>query len=340
MTRLLFIFLDGVGIGESVDSNPFFAAQSAFLPFYTTDNTGQRLPDGAPVKAIDATLGVDGLPQSATGQTSLFTGENIPAMLNGHKGSYPDKTMRRIIKEKNLLSRLRNKNLNARYINVYPFYAKLFTYPHVDIDADGSFLFSEKFPPLFKKRISVTTCMSIANRLTPFDETDIIRENALYQDYSNLSLIHDLEEAQKSGKLDGLLKEAALPGLPPSPPPTLPLFSPGKAAEILFKASQKYDFLLYEYFQTDVFGHRNTFAERVRLVRQLDRLLGRLISLLDKERDTLLITSDHGNLEDGAALTHTRNPVPLVVWGNRAHELRESIHSLVDVTPALERFFA
>jgi bisphosphoglycerate-independent phosphoglycerate mutase (AlkP superfamily) len=64
-----------------------------------------------------------------------------------------------------------------------------------------------------------------------------------------------------------------------------------------------------------------------------------LISLLDKERDTLLITSDHGNLEDGAALTHTRNPVPLVVWGNRSHELRESIHSLVDVTPALEKFF-
>ncbi|MCX6583274.1 MAG: sulfatase-like hydrolase/transferase [Candidatus Aminicenantes bacterium] len=336
MTRILFIFLDGVGIGGSADNNPFFAAKSAFLPFYTANNTGQRLPDGAPIKAIDATLGVDGLPQSATGQTSLFTGENIPAMVNGHKGSYPDKTMRRIIKEKNLLSRLRNKNLDARFINVYPFYAQLFTYPHIDIEADGSFLFSEKFPPLFKKRISVTTCMSIANRMTPFDETDIIRENALYQDYSNLSLIHSLEEAQKSGKLNGLLKDAAVPG---QPPPTLPLFSPGKAAEILFKASQKYDFLLYEYFLTDVFGHRNTFAERVRLVRQLDRLVGRLISLLDKKRDTLLITSDHGNLEDGAALTHTRNPVPLVVWGNRSHELRENIHSLVDVTPALEKFF-
>lgn len=320
-------------MGESADSNPFFAAQSAFLPFYTANNTEQHLPDGTPVKAIDATLGVDGLPQSATGQTSLFTGENIPAMLNGHKGSYPDRTMRRIIKEKNLLSRLRNKKLNARYINVYPFYAQLFTQPYVDIHEDGSFHFSEEFPSLFKKRISVTTCMSIANRLTPFDETDIMGENALYQDYSNLSLIHSLEEAQKSGKLNGLLKEAALPGLPP-----LPLFSPEKAAEILFKASQKYDFLLYEYFQTDVFGHRNTFAERIQLVQHLDRLLGRLISLLDKERDTLLITSDHGNLEDGVTLAHTRNPVPLVVWGNRGHELRESIHSLVDVTPAIERF--
>ncbi len=334
MARLIFIFLDGVGIGESVDCNPFFAAQSAFLPFYTANNTEQHLPDGTPIKAIDATLGVDGLPQSATGQTSLFTGENIPALLNGHKGSYPDKTMRQIIREKNLLSRLRNKNLNARYINAYPFYAQLFTYPHIDICADGSFLFSEKFPPLFKKRISVTTCMSIVNRLLPFDETDIICENALYQDYSNLSLIHSLEEIQKSGKQNSLLKEVALTGLPP-----LPLFSPEKAAEILFKASQRYDFLLYEYFQTDVFGHRNTLVGRIHLVRQLDGLMGRLISLLDKKRDTLLITSDHGNLEDGATLAHTRNPVPLVVWGNRCHELRENIHSLVDITPALERFF-
>ncbi|MDQ1353647.1 MAG: Metalloenzyme protein [Acidobacteriota bacterium] len=337
MKRLLFIFLDGVGIGDKVHSNPFFTAQSAFLPFYTVNSTEQCLPDGTPVKAINATLGVEGIPQSATGQTSLFTGENIPALLNEHKGSYPDKTMRRILKEKNLLSLLRYKNLNARYINAYPFHAQLFTQPHIDIHEDGSFHFSEEFPALFKKRISVTTCMSIVNELTPFDENDITHENALFQDYSNLSLVQGLEEAQKSGKLNDLLKTAAFPGILP---PSLPVFSPEKAGEILFNVSQKYDFLLYEYFQTDVYGHRNTFSERVQLVQQLDRLLGRLISLMDKERDTLLITSDHGNIEDGVTLAHTRNPVPLVVWGNRTHELRESIDSLVDVTPAIERFFS
>jgi hypothetical protein len=338
MKRLLFIFLDGVGIGDRVDSNPFFAAQTVFLPFYSDSNREQSLslPDGAPIKIIDATLGVAGIPQSATGQTSLFTGENIPALLNEHKGSYPDKTMRCILRGKNLISRLRNKNLDARYINAYPFHAELFSQPHVDILEDGSFHFSEEFPPLFKKRISVTTCMSIANRFTPFDEYDIIREEALFQDYSNLSLIQGLEEAQRLGKLDDLLKTASKPG---QRPPSLPMFSPEKAAEILFKASQKYDFLLYEYFLTDLYGHRNTFSERVQLVQQLDRLLGRLLSHMDKERDTLLITSDHGNIEDGATRAHTRNPVPLVVWGNRDHELRESIESLVDVTPALERFF-
>ncbi len=335
MRRVLFIFLDGVGIGENLETNPFFVAQSAFLPFYRENGIVPGLPDGTLVKPIDATLGVDGLPQSATGQTSLFTGQNIPALLNGHKGSYPDKTMRQIIKAQNILSRLRKKNHNARFINVYPFYAQLFTQPHVDIHDDGNFHFSEEFPPLFKKRISVTTCMSIVNHLPPFNETDIINENAIYQDYSNVSLNQMLREAQmgQEGRLKSL-KERVFTGVP-----ALPEFSPGKAAEILFNASQRFDFLLYEYFQTDLFGHRHTFTERVQLIQQLDRFFGRLISLLDKERDTLLITSDHGNLEDGTTLAHTRNPVPLVVWGNRSRELRESIHSLVDVTPSIEKLF-
>lgn len=333
MKRLIFIFLDGTGIGKNIESNPFFMAKSAFLPFYT--NNELQMPDGTPVKPIDATLGVDGLPQSATGQTSLFTGENIPALLNGHKGSYPDKTMRQIIKTKNLISRLRNKNVNARFINAYPFYGQLFAQYHVDINDDGSFHFSEEFPPIFKKRISVTTCMNIVNQLIPFTESDIVHENALYQDYSNLSLIQMLKEIQATGKLKNVPKDMVLP----SGMPTLPQFSPEKAAEILFGSSQKFDFLLYEYFQTDVFGHRHTFTERVQLIQQLDRLIGRLISLLDKTRDTLLITSDHGNLEDGTTLAHTRNPVPLAVWGNKSHEIRENINSLVDVTPTIERFF-
>ena len=76
------------------------------------------------------------------------------------------------------------------------------------------------------------------------------------------------------------------------------------------------------------------------LVKKLDRLIGKLLSHLDIERDTLLITSDHGNLEDGTHRAHTLNPVPLVAWGNKSNELRENIHSLTDVAPAIEYFFS
>jgi hypothetical protein len=327
MKRLLFIFLDGVGIGEASNNNPFYVAQADFLPFFTGENT---LPDGTPVKAIDPVLGVEGLPQSATGQTTLFTGENIPAMLKEHKGSYPNKLMRKIIREKNIISRLKAKKLNAGFINAYPFFSEFFTNDHVNICEDGSFHFSNEFPLLFKRRISVTTCIMITSHLVPFNETDIIEENAIYQDYSNLSLMQRIEEAKKMEKFETLAKKIEV---------KLPRFSPEKAAEILFKTAQKYDFILYEYFQTDLYAHRHTLTDRIQLIRKLNRLIGKLVSLLDRERDTLLLTSDHGNLEESATLTHTRNPVPLVVWGNQSHRLRNRIKSLVDVTPAVERFF-
>lgn len=322
---MVFIFLDGVGIGDAAESNPMFAAGADFLPFYT-GNGG--LPDGTPVKSIDPLLGVDGMPQSATGQTSLYTGENVPEMLQEHKGSYPNRQMRKLIKEKNILLGLREKGLDAAFINAYPYYAHLFTDKFVSIGEDGSFHFSDGFPHLFKRRLSVTTCMMIANGLVPFGEKEIMEEKTIYQDYSNVSLLRQVEAAKRAGKFPVDVKDVKLP-----------LFTPEKAAEILHNVSREHDFILYEYFQTDIYAHRSSFEERVRLIRELNRLMGKLVSLLDKEEDTLLVTSDHGNIEDGTTRAHTRNPVPLVVWGKGGAQLRAGIDSLVDVTPAILDFF-
>jgi bisphosphoglycerate-independent phosphoglycerate mutase (AlkP superfamily) len=120
----------------------------------------------------------------------------------------------------------------------------------------------------------------------------------------------------------------------------LPEFSPEKAAEIIYKTSGDYDFTLYEFFQTDFFGHGSPFADCITLIQKLNRLVKHLISLLNKEQDTLLITSDHGNLEDFSTQLHTRNPVPLICWGYKNAELRERIDSLIDVKPAIMESFA
>lgn len=326
MNRLLFIFLDGVGMGEAVETNPFYVVRGAFLPFY---RGGGALPDGTPVKAIDPVLGVEGLPQSASGQTTLYTGENIPALLNTHRGSYPNKIMRKIIREKNILSRLRAKGLEAGFINAYPFFSKLFTQDHVSIGKEGAFQFSEAFPLLFRRRISVTTCMMIVNGLQPYGARDIAAERAIYQEYGNLSLIKQMKAPERSKRWDHVMEDRDV---------RLTEFSPEKAAAILADAFTRYNFLLYEYFQTDIYGHRHAFGERVKLIRRLDRLIGTVISQLDASRDTLLITSDHGNLEDATTKSHTRNPVPLIVWGREADGLRERIEDLTDVTPAIEDF--
>lgn len=311
MAKLIFIFLDGVGIGRAVNTNPFFAAAADYLPFF---DSGCTLPDSTPVKAIDACLGMEGMPMSATGQTSLFTGINVPAALNGHRDSYPDREMRKIIKENNLFSRLTRQQVKPRFLNVFPTSYYLFTPANIRILHDGEFYFSPQFQARHRRPLSVTTCMMVSNYMTPFGEPDIMREEALYHDFTNRTL---------NGEH-----------------PHLPHFSPEKAAEIIYKTSRRYDVLLYEYFQTDLFGHGFALDDCLDLVRHLNRLVKRLVSLMDRNTDTLLITSDHGNLEDTDTHMHTSNPVPLLVWGHGSELLRQRIDSLVDVTPAVSDFFS
>ncbi len=313
MPRVIFLFFDGVGIGRADRTNPFFTSAAEFLPFYSSSHSSSPGNGKITVKPIDAVLGIEGIPTSASGQTTLFTGINIPKALNQHKGSYPDKFMRKTLCEGNILLSLRQLNLNARFLNAYPAHREYFTTRHIAILEDGEFYFSEHFPRLFRRRISVTSCMLLTTLAPPFDENDILNERSIYQDFSNKSLIEK--------------------GL------QLPEFSPEKAAEIIFKASRTHDFLLYEYFQTDMAGHNASFSQCEELVLRLDRLVGRLLSLLDPVEDTLMITSDHGNLEDNGTRMHTLNPVPLVVWGRGNTELSSEIESISDVTPAILNHF-
>ena len=304
--RFIFVFLDGVGIGEASETNPFYAAKAKYLPFY---NGALQLPDGTPVKAIDALLGVEGLPQSATGQTSLYTGENIPKLIGAHKGSYPNRVMRQMILKKNILTLLKRKGLDAVFVNAYPMHSDLFTEEHVRIDESGEFFFSDQFPPLFKRRISTTSCIICAASQKPFSEIDIEAERSIFHDYNNQ-----------------WLNEKGL---------NLPLFSPEKAGEILSNALMQRDFILYEYFQTDVFGHRESFQRQVQLISDLDRLLAELFRRLDPTKHTMLLTSDHGNIEDSSNRSHTLNPVPLITWGKHSEQLRCAINDLTQVTPAI-----
>ncbi len=308
---MIFIFLDGVGIGKQNDENPFFAAKCDYLPFFK-GNKG--LPNGSPVKEIDALLGVEGLPNSASGQTTLYTGINVPKLLGKHALSFPNAAMREIIVQQNLLSQLIKKGKNAVFINAYPLHAQFFGKENASIADNGEVKFSAQFPQAFRRRLSATSCMMIAANQRPFDEADLIDEQCLYQDFSNRLLI---ERGFK-----------------------IPVFSPEKAAKILYSASRNHDFILYEFFQTDVCGHRGSFDDQKNLVIELNRLIGHLLSLFDLETDTLILTSDHGNLEDNSSPMHTTNPVPFICFGNQSETIRKSVNSLADVTPTIVDIFS
>ncbi|MBI3975273.1 MAG: metalloenzyme, partial [Armatimonadetes bacterium] len=90
---VLLLFLDGVGLGEEdPQHNPWVRAPTpALRALLGRPLAGQERieRDGVLLIPTDATLGVPGLPQSATGQTALLTGLNAPALIGRHVTAYP-----------------------------------------------------------------------------------------------------------------------------------------------------------------------------------------------------------------------------------------------------------
>ena len=103
--------------------------------------------------------------------------------------------------------------------------------------------------------------------------------------------------------------------------------TPEDAGQTLAAISSGYDFCFYEYFLTDLVGHRGNFEQAVDLLLELDRFLGALVANVDLARTSIIVTSDHGNIEDSRTRQHTSNPVPTILWGpvRELVERRESL---------------
>jgi bisphosphoglycerate-independent phosphoglycerate mutase (AlkP superfamily) len=117
--------------------------------------------------------------------------------------------------------------------------------------------------------------------------------------------------------------------------PDIRVIPPQRAAEHLFSIARENDFTLYEYFQTDVSGHSLDYARACSVLKTYDRFLSSLVRYTEAAGITLVMTSDHGNIENMTERTHTRNPVPLIVFGPREDFIRQRVESLVDVTGAV-----
>ncbi|MBN2641593.1 MAG: hypothetical protein JXR78_08075 [Victivallales bacterium] len=68
---------------------------------------------------LDACLGVEGIPQSATGQCSLFCGVNAPEYAGCHMHAFPGKELRQLIRERNIFKAVKAKGLKPIFANAY-----------------------------------------------------------------------------------------------------------------------------------------------------------------------------------------------------------------------------
>jgi 2,3-bisphosphoglycerate-independent phosphoglycerate mutase len=103
----------------------------------------------------------------------------------------------------------------------------------------------------------------------------------------------------------------------------------------------EFDVIICNYANGDMVGHTGIMEAAIKAVETLDVSLKRVVAALDKVGGELLITADHGNVEQmvdpetGVALTqHTTFPVPLVYKGCPGKKLLDG-GNLADIAPTM-----
>jgi hypothetical protein len=294
--RVLLIFVDGLGVGARDPAvNPLARLPMGYLTLFSdgaepgalhADCLPSLAGGGVPL-SLDARLGVEGIPQSATGQTTLLTGINAAQELGYHLFAFPNARLRELIREHSLLKRAVERGKRAAFLNAYR--------PR----------FFEIGSAIWEKPLSVTTWTNQAAGLPFFTLDDVVARRSIYQEFTNREL-----------------RERGF---------DVPLFSPEEAGAILGLRSADFDFLLYEYFRTDGAGHSRDMEKSVREVAGLERFIGAVLEHVDLDSTLVILTSDHGNIEDLSVKTHTLNPALTVLWGRRAAETASGLRSIQDV---------
>jgi 2,3-bisphosphoglycerate-independent phosphoglycerate mutase len=285
---VLLLFLDGVGLGSPDPSvNPFAAARAPSLAALLGGPlTAERSPlarEGVLFSPLDAGLGVEGLPQSATGQTALLTGRNAALLMGRHYGPWPGPTLKRMLDKSSLFLEVARAGGRAGLVNAFlPGYLRAL----------------EARTGRNRLRVNVPVYATLAAGLELRTAADYAAGRAV------------------SADLDGSALGAPKPL--------------GEAGAALGRLAQGFEFAFFDFWLPDTAGHRWELGAAVALVEKLDAFLGGLLGALGET--TLVVTSDHGNLEDKRTRSHTRNPVPLLAFGPQAAAF-SGARDLTDLAP-------
>ena len=112
-----------------------------------------------------------------------------------------------------------------------------------------------------------------------------------------------------------------------------------EAGRIFGELGKNLDLIFFEYFITDHAGHSQEMSLSIEVLERMDGFLAGILDRFDYENDSILMVSDHGNIEDLSVKTHTRNPVPLIVVGKKHLYFSSRIKKLTDITPTIISYF-
>lgn len=284
-SSILLIFIDGVGIGTRGAHNPLDGLESEFFSIFQGEEPG--LPFDGVMAETDARLGVDGLPQSATGQTAILTGVNAAQLIGRHLNGYPSPRLKQALAEHSVYKKLIALERSVTFANAY-------TRSYLDN------------PPRF---VSATTvaAQTAGVRLRLIE--DLQQGRAVSHDFTNRFLI------ERGFEVD--------------------VCTPAVAGERLARLAAEHDFTLYEHFITDRIGHMQRHDLAREHLSDLTRFVRAVLETADLSQQTVVLTSDHGNIEDLSTRSHTLNPVATLAFGPARERVAARVRSLTDITPAL-----
>jgi hypothetical protein len=121
----------------------------------------------------------------------------------------------------------------------------------------------------------------------------------------------------------------------PEPDFKLPPLTARQAGEQLANLAQDHTLTFFEFWYSDLLGHKKERAESLKILGMLDDFLAGILEQLDFNNSLLLVVSDHGNFEDWTTTKHTLNPTLTILAGARFQTLLPRLHSLADIKPAI-----
>lgn len=296
--HILFLFVDGIGLGEdNPDINPFSVAHMPTLQQFTgglrwlKTTPKQSTPQGAFVPT-DPRLGVAGRPQSGSSQAAILTGVNVPQHIGEHYGPKPNAATRQLIDQDNFFMRVKRADKAAALIDAYP----------------KSLLHNIARGKTLPSSIQQA---AIASGQALFDDQALREGRAITAEWTGEEWRTHLKFADT------------------------PVYTPQEAGRLMVEISRGYAFTFHSHWMTDYVGHRGTVPEGVTFLERLDGVIEGILSVWQPDEGLVLLTSDHGNMEHIGDRHHTENDVPTLIIGADSEAFADGFSQLIDFVPRM-----